>query len=97
MAGLRQWQTPHSVHCVCLDLSVSGAQLSLPEPLQPGEELLITFTFETEAIECAARVLRNVEAPNRLRWRIGCEFQGISDAALARLSEYVLGQWRTRI
>lgn len=81
----------------CLDLSVSGAQLAVGAELTSGAELLVIFGQQLPAVECAAKVMRTEPAPVNARWRLGVQFQGVSDSTFGKLNNFVLTQLKTRL
>lgn len=97
IAGLSGWSGPQLIRGNCLNMSVHGALLLLPEKLAPADEVLVLFVIRPQTIECAAKVLR-VEPTIKLnRWRIACEFQGVSSLTFKLLDQYIISQLRSRV
>lgn len=97
ISGLSGWQGPELIRGNCLDMSVNGALLVLSEKLAPGDEVLVLFIVRPRTIECAAKVLR-IEPTSKLnRWRVACEFQGVSNLTFKLLDQYILSQLRSRV
>lgn len=97
VTGLVHTHKPRTLYGSCLDLSVNGALLVLGESLELDDEILVSFHVYSEWIECAAIVLRIEPTVKLGRWRIGCQFQGVSEDTYRKLSRYVNAKLKATI
>lgn len=97
VAGLVHSKKPRTLRGSCLDVSVDGALLLLGEPLEMDDEILVSFFLKREPIECAAIVLRVQPSAKKGRWKIGCQFQGVSENTYRQLSRYIADKLQSSI
>lgn len=89
LAGLNGKEWPRTLKGSCLDISVDGAMLVLGEPLEEGDEVFVTLKFYSELVECAAVTVRAGRSAETGRWRMGCQFKGVSEKTHSILARFV--------
>lgn len=96
IAGLTGVFDPFTLRGTCIEISIESAVILLTEPLQEGDEILVSFKMYSEVCECAAVVTGCRDSKKPYRHFVECQFQGISDTNYYYLSSFVFEQLRTR-